>query len=57
MTDGKIEETFKDKYITCKECSDEFVFSAGEQRFFKEKGLTDALRCKSCIRIRKLNIR
>ena len=27
-----------DKVIKCKDCGSEFVFSVGEQEFYKEKG-------------------
>ena len=27
-----------DKYIVCKDCGTEFVFTEGEQAFYKEKG-------------------
>ncbi len=38
----------EDKKIICKECGKEFVFSAGEQEFFKEKGLNEPKKCKEC---------
>lgn len=31
-------EEFHDETLVCKECGNEFVFSAGEQAFYKEKG-------------------
>ena len=40
---------FTDKTIICKECGKEFVFSAKEQEFYKQKGLEHELkRCKDC---------
>ena len=40
---------YEDKTLTCKECGAEFVFTAGEQAFYAEKGLTnEPLRCKPC---------
>jgi len=40
---------YEDKTLTCKECGAEFVFTAGEQAFYAEKGLTnEPLRCKAC---------
>ena len=30
--------TFVDKTLTCKDCGAEFIFSAGEQEFYAEKG-------------------
>ena len=32
------EEEFVDETLVCKECGNEFVFTAGEQKFYKEKG-------------------
>ena len=40
---------FNDRTLQCKDCDDAFVFSAGEQRFFAEKGLThEPQRCPTC---------
>ena len=30
--------TFEDKTLTCKKCNKEWVWTASEQKFFKEKG-------------------
>jgi CxxC-x17-CxxC domain-containing protein len=41
--------SFADKNLTCCQCGLEFVFSAGEQGFFDEKGFTHLpKRCKVC---------
>ena len=32
-------EEFVDETLVCKECGNEFVFTAGEQKFYKEKGV------------------
>ena len=38
---------FQDKTLTCKECGNEFVFTAGEQEFYAEKGFqNEPQRCK-----------
>ncbi len=43
-----------DKKITCKECGKDFVFTEGEQAFYKEKGFeNDPVRCSDCRRARK----
>lgn len=43
-----------DKTLTCKDCSREFVFSEGEQAFYKEKGFcNDPQRCTECRKARK----
>ena len=46
----------QDKTITCKDCGQDFVFTASEQDFFEEKGFTnEPQRCKSCRDARKNN--
>lgn len=43
-----------DKVIKCKDCGSEFVFSVGEQEFYKEKGFeNEPTRCISCRRAKK----
>lgn len=43
-----------DKTLTCKDCGKEFVFTEGEQAFYKEKGLeNEPQRCPDCRRARK----
>jgi hypothetical protein len=37
-----------DRLLGCQECRGEFVFEAGEQAFFKERGLSEPKRCPSC---------
>ncbi len=45
---------FEDKTLVCKDCGNEFVFSAGEQEFYAEKGFeNEPLRCKDCRIARK----
>lgn len=40
---------FQDKTIVCKDCGQEFTFTASEQEFFAEKGFTnEPQRCKPC---------
>lgn len=39
----------QDRALVCRDCSEEFIFSAGEQTFFQSKGLlNDPQRCLSC---------
>ena len=46
--------TSEDQRIKCVDCGEEFIFTAGEQSFYREKGLTNApTRCKSCREKRK----
>lgn len=43
-----------DKNLTCKDCGKEFVFTEGEQEFYKEKGFeNEPQRCGDCRRERK----
>ncbi|MBQ4044023.1 MAG: zinc-ribbon domain containing protein [Clostridia bacterium] len=45
---------YQDKTLTCKECGNEFVFTAGEQEFYAEKGFqNEPQRCKACRDARK----
>src|SRR3981189_1924621 len=40
---------YHDKVLKCAECSAEFVFTAGEQMFFADKGFkNEPKRCKAC---------
>ena len=40
---------YRDKVLKCAECGAEFVFTAGEQMFFADKGFkNEPKRCKSC---------
>lgn len=44
----------QDKVIVCKDCNTEFVFTVGEQEFYKEKGFTnEPIRCSSCRKAKK----
>ncbi|AFK87652.1 zinc-ribbon domain-containing protein [Thermoanaerobacterium saccharolyticum] len=40
---------YQDKTLVCKDCGAEFVWTAGEQEFYAQKGFQNApVRCKSC---------
>ena len=40
---------YEDKTLVCKECGNEFVFTAGEQEFYAERGFqNEPQRCKAC---------
>jgi CxxC-x17-CxxC domain-containing protein len=40
---------YHDKVLKCAECGAEFVFTAGEQMFFADKGFkNEPKRCKAC---------
>lgn len=43
-----------DKTLVCQDCKKEFVFTEGEQEFFKEKGFeSEPKRCIECRRARR----
>jgi DNA-directed RNA polymerase subunit RPC12/RpoP len=43
-----------DKNLVCKDCGKEFVFTEGEQAFYKEKGFeNEPQRCPDCRRAKK----
>lgn len=45
---------YQDKVLVCKDCGQEFVWTAGEQEFYAEKGFQNApVRCKACRAARK----
>lgn len=40
---------YEDKTLQCRECGQEFIFSAGEQEFYQQKGLlNEPGRCPDC---------
>ena len=46
--------SYADKTITCRDCGMDFVFTAGEQEFYAQKGFTnEPTRCPSCRQQRK----
>ena len=42
-----------DRNLTCRDCGQEFVFTAGEQAFYQERGFSEPQRCPSCRAARK----
>lgn len=45
---------YQDKTLVCMDCEAEFVFTAGEQEFYAEKGFdNEPKRCKECRAKRK----
>ncbi|MCC6627907.1 MAG: zinc-ribbon domain containing protein [Chloroflexi bacterium] len=46
--------SFTDQTLTCRDCGQEFVWTAGEQAFYQTRGLTNQpRRCPSCRQARK----
>lgn len=49
-----METTYEDITLVCKDCGEKFVFTAGEQQFYAEKGFTNQpVRCPNCRKARK----
>jgi CxxC-x17-CxxC domain-containing protein len=45
----EIENELEDKSIPCIDCSEDFIWTAGEQQFFRDKELKNPpKRCKAC---------
>ena len=45
---------YEDKTLTCRDCGAQFVFTAGEQEFYAERGFqNEPSRCKACRDARK----
>ncbi|MER3484783.1 MAG: zinc-binding protein [Chloroflexota bacterium] len=42
-----------DRTLTCRDCGQPFVFTAGEQAFYQERGFSDPQRCPTCRARRK----
>lgn len=46
--------SYADKVLKCRDCGAEFVFTAGEQEFYAQKGfINEPTRCPTCRRARK----
>ena len=49
---------FEDQTKICKDCQGEFIFTAGEQEFYQEKGFeNEPLRCEACRKAFKAQLR
>ena len=47
-------DEFQDRILTCVDCGNEFTWSAGEQAFFRERGLMiEPKGCMPCRQARK----
>ncbi len=44
---------YSDKTLQCRDCGNEFVFSAGEQEFYATRGFSEPTRCPDCRAARK----
>lgn len=44
------EKDLEDKMLNCQDCGNKFLWTAGEQKFFLDKGLQNIpKRCKNCV--------
>ena len=49
---------YQDKELVCKDCGKTFVFTAGEQEFYAEKGFqNEPQRCKECRAAKKAAVK
>ena len=49
---------YQDKELVCKDCGKTFIFTAGEQEFYAEKGFqNEPQRCKECRAAKKAAIK
>ncbi|MCL2772873.1 MAG: zinc-ribbon domain containing protein [Oscillospiraceae bacterium] len=49
---------YQDKTIVCKDCGQDFIFTAGEQEFYAERGFqNEPQRCKNCRDRRKDSVK
>jgi len=49
---------YEDKVLICKECGKKFIWTAGEQEFYAERGFqNEPQRCKECREARKQAVR
>ena len=45
---------YDDKTLKCRDCDEDFIFTAGEQEFYAERGFqNEPQRCKNCRDARK----
>ena len=44
----------EDKEIICKDCGKTFIFTSGEQEFYKSKNFPDPKCCKKCAKKRRM---
>jgi hypothetical protein len=54
MSEKSIYETpFEDQQLQCEDCFEFFVWTAGEQRYFRDKQFSQPKRCPACRAKRK----
>jgi hypothetical protein len=53
MNDEHIGNSVTDLFVRCVDCGTDFMFTIGEQMFYRDRQLTPAKRCKACRRARR----
>ena len=49
--------TFSDRRLTCKDCSKTYIFTAGEQKYYSDRGFrNDPKRCYACRIVHRLDM-
>ena len=47
---------FSDQNLACRDCGSQFVWTAGEQEFYQQKGFANApVRCPACRQAKRVN--
>lgn len=49
----EVQTKMSDRTLTCRDCGNEFVFTAGEQDFYTSRGFSEPQRCPTCRQARK----
>lgn len=52
-TPKPIEPELKDIQLKCVDCTNTFIYSAGEQKYYKDRGLAIPKRCHKCRIVRR----
>ena len=55
VNETSAEPVYEDITLTCRDCGEEFVFTAGEQKFYAEKGFMNKPKCCKACRDKKKN--
>ncbi len=50
---GVVFSLYNDQTVACRDCGQEFTFTAGEQEFYAQRGFSTPTRCASCRAARK----
>ena len=56
MRESSKPQTYEDRVLVCVDCGDQFVWTAGEQLYFSERGLAPVKRCPRCREFRRRTV-